>query len=110
MSLAQNVVQIIEGAAVREAFARVRTVWLEIGQLSCVEPEAMRACFEAAARATPADGAALEIVEVAGRGRCPGCGAQCALAAREDACPDCGGYGLEVIAGTDLRVRELEVE
>jgi hydrogenase nickel incorporation protein HypA/HybF len=110
MSLAQSVIQIIEGAAARDAFSRVRTVWLEIGQLSCVEPEAMRACFAAAARQTPADGAALELVEVPGRGRCPACGSVAALAAREDACPGCGCYGLQVIAGTELRVTELEVE
>lgn len=110
MALAQSVVQIIEDAAVREAFRRVRTVWLEVGRLSCVEPEAMRSAFEVASRATPAEGAVLEIVELEGRGRCPGCGAEVALEAREDACPECGSYGLSVSAGTQLRVRELEIE
>jgi len=110
MSLAQSVVRIIEAAAAREAFGRVRTVWLEVGQLSCVEPEAVRVCFEVAARATPAAGAALELIEVPGRGRCPTCGSVAALGAREDACPSCGGYGLQVIAGAELRVKELEVE
>jgi hydrogenase nickel incorporation protein HypA/HybF len=110
LSLAQSVVAIIEDAAAREAFTRVRRVWLEVGQLSCVEPEAMRAGFEAVARDTRADGAVLELVAIPGRGRCPACGAESALAAREDACPSCGGYGLRPIAGTGLRVRELEVE
>lgn len=110
LSLAQSVVEIIENAAARDAFARVRRVWLEVGQLSCVEPEAMRASFEAVARETLAEGAALEIIAVPGRGRCPACGAVAALAAREEACPDCGSFGLQVIAGTALRLRELEVE
>jgi len=110
MALARNVVRIIEDAAAREAFGRVRAVWLEVGLLSCVEPEAMRASFEVASRRTAAEGATLEIVEVAGRARCPACGAVVALAAREDACPDCGSYGLAVVAGTELRVKELEVE
>jgi hydrogenase nickel incorporation protein HypA/HybF len=26
-----------------------------------------------------------------------------------DACPSCGGYPLQVTAGTDMRVKELEV-
>jgi hydrogenase nickel incorporation protein HypA/HybF len=110
LSLAQRVVEIIEDAAAREAFARVRRVWLEVGLLSCVEPAAMRAGFEAAARDTLAEGAALELIPVAGRGRCPACGTESALEAREDACPRCGGYGLRPIAGTALRLRELEVE
>lgn len=110
LSLAQSVIEIIQAAAAREAFSRVRRVWLEVGQLSCVEPEAMRAGFAAVARDTPAEGAVLELISIPARGRCPACGAVSALAAREDACPHCGGYGLRPIAGTELRLRELEVE
>ncbi|KPK03379.1 MAG: hydrogenase nickel incorporation protein HypA [Betaproteobacteria bacterium SG8_39] len=110
LSLAQSVIEIIENAAARDAFARVRKVWLEVGLLSCVEPDAMRASFEAVSRDTRAEGAVLELVAVPGRGRCPSCGTLSALAAREDACPSCGGYGLRPVAGTGLRVRELEVE
>jgi hydrogenase nickel incorporation protein HypA/HybF len=32
------------------------------------------------------------------------------VAARYDACPQCGGYAVEVTAGTEMRVKELEVE
>jgi hydrogenase nickel incorporation protein HypA/HybF len=110
LSLAQSVVEIVENAAAREAFLRVRRVWLEVGVLSCVEPEAMRASFEAVARGTLADGAVLELIRVPGRARCPTCGTVSPLEAREDACPSCGAYGLRPIAGTELRVRELEVE
>jgi hydrogenase nickel incorporation protein HypA/HybF len=110
LSLAQSVVQIIENAAARDAFLRVRRVWLEVGALSCVEPEAMRASFQAVARDTLAEGAVLELVRIPGRGRCPVCGALSPLAAREDACSSCGAYGLLPVAGTELRVRELEVE
>jgi len=110
LSLAQSVVEIIENAAARDAFLRVRRVWLEVGTLSCVEPEAMRASFEAVSRDTLAEGAALELVRVPGRGRCPACGVVSLIEAREDACPSCGGYGLQPVAGTELRLRELEVE
>ena len=41
MALAEGVLQLIEDAAQREIFARVTTIWLEIGQLSSVEPEAL---------------------------------------------------------------------
>lgn len=110
LSLAENVVHIIEQAAARDAFVRVRRVWLEVGMLSCVEPDAMRASFEAVARDTLAEGAVLELIRVPGRGRCPACGAVNPLEAREDACASCGAYGLRPVAGTELRLRELEVE
>jgi hydrogenase nickel incorporation protein HypA/HybF len=66
MTLAENVLQIVEDAARRESLRRVHTVWLEIGQISSVEPEAMRFCFDAVTRDSVAEGARLEIVTTAG--------------------------------------------
>ena len=109
MSLAESVREIIEEAAHTHGFKQVKTVWLEIGQLSCVEREAMRFCFDAAMKDSIAEGAQLEIVETAGRGRCPQCGSETPIATLYDACPQCGSYGMQVIAGDAMRVKELEV-
>jgi hydrogenase nickel insertion protein HypA len=65
MSLAEGVLQLIEDAARQQAFAKVQTVWLEIGQLSGVEPEAMAFCFDAVTRGSIAQGARLEIIRLA---------------------------------------------
>jgi hydrogenase nickel incorporation protein HypA/HybF len=108
MALAEEVLQIVEDAARREGFRRVRALWLEIGQLSSVEPEAMRFCFEAVARDSVADGAHLEIVAAAGRAWCETCAAPVALASLGDACPLCGGFRLRVTEGTQMRVQQLE--
>jgi hydrogenase nickel incorporation protein HypA/HybF len=110
MGLAESVVQIVQDYARREGFGRVKTVRLEVGRLSGVEMEAMRFCFDAAARTTPAEGARLEIVEVPGTAWCLRCSASVPLAARYDPCPHCGGYQLQVTGGTEMRVKELEVE
>ena len=110
MSLAESVLQIIEEAAVAQKFVRVKTVWLEIGQLSCVEQEAMRFCFDAAMQDSIAQGARLEIIEVAGTGWCETCACDVPLAALYEACPKCGGYGLNITGGDAMRVKELEVE
>ncbi|HET9701014.1 MAG TPA: hydrogenase maturation nickel metallochaperone HypA [Burkholderiales bacterium] len=110
MSLAEGVVQIVEDYARRENFRRVKTVWLEIGRLSGVETEAMRFCFEAATRDTVAEGAKLEMLETPGSAWCLQCSEPVAVQARHDACPRCGGYQLQVTGGTEMRVKELEVE
>jgi hydrogenase nickel incorporation protein HypA/HybF len=52
MSLTEGVVEILREEASRQGLARVRTVWLEIGALSGVEPEEMEFCFDAATRGT----------------------------------------------------------
>ena len=110
MALAENVLEIVEQARGRDGFHRVRTLRLEIGQLASVEPDAMRFCFEAAARGSVAAGANLEIVEIAGAAWCDVCARRVALAELGAACPRCGGYRLRVVEGAEMRVKELEVE
>ena len=110
MSLAEGVLQIIEDSAKEQNFSRVKSVWLEIGQLSSVEPEAMRFCFDAVVKGSLADGAKLEIVIVDGGGQCMNCGQMVRIEQVHDACPACGGFPVEPTAGTDMRITELEVE
>ena len=109
MSLTESVVDILREEATRQGFSRVRTVWLEIGVLSGVEPEAMEFCFDVVTRGTLAEGAQLEIVRMPGRGWCPNCEKTVALAERFGTCPECGGYRVRMTGGDEMRVRELEV-
>ena len=110
MSLAEGIVQLIEEAAVREGFSRVKLVAIEIGQLSMVEPEALAFCFDAVARGSIAEGARLEIENVPGRGVCLQCGTAAEIENLYDPCPGCGVFGLRITGGTEMRVKELEVD
>lgn len=110
MSLAENVLQIVEETARREGAQRVNTVILEIGRLSAVEPEALRFCFEAVARDSLAAHAVLQIVEVPGSAWCLDCATTVPVEERYATCPRCHGHALQLTAGTDMRVREIEIE
>jgi hydrogenase nickel incorporation protein HypA/HybF len=110
MALAASVLDIVEDYARREAARRVRSVRLAIGRLSNVEIEAIRFCFDAVTRGSVADSAVLNIEEIPGVGWCMECAAQVPLASASEACPLCGGYQLTVTGGTEMQVRELEVE
>jgi hydrogenase nickel incorporation protein HypA/HybF len=110
MSLAEGVLQLIEDAARQQGFSRVTAVWLEIGQLSGVEVEAMRFCFDAVTRDSVADGARLEIVETPGSGWCMVCAKTVPMREVFGECPECGSHQMQVGAGTEMRVKELEVE
>lgn len=110
MSLAEGVLQIVEDAARSQGFVRVKTVILEIGQLAAVETEAMRFCFDAVTRGSIADGAVLEIVDLPGQGWCMKCAATVEITEQFGACPQCGSYQVQATGGTEMRVKELEVE
>ncbi|WP_374240387.1 hydrogenase maturation nickel metallochaperone HypA [Zoogloea sp.] len=110
MSLAEGIRQIVEEAGRERGFRKVRTVVLEIGQLAAVEPDSLRFCFDLVMRGSVAEGAALQIDRLSGRGWCPQCAETVPIAALYDACPRCGGYRVEATGGTGMRVKELEIE
>ena len=106
LSIAESVVEAVRE---RTGDARIARVFLGIGKLSCIEPEAVRFCFELCARGTSVQGAALEIDEVAGRARCRGCGAEDVEI--EGAIPlcRCGSADLQVVAGERMLVTAVEI-
>jgi hydrogenase nickel incorporation protein HypA/HybF len=110
MSLAEGVLQLIEDAAREQAFSRVTAVWLEIGELAGVEVEAMKFCFDAVTRDSIAAGARLEIIATPGSGWCMECAVTVPLGEVFGACPRCGRHRVQVTGGTEMRVKELEVE
>jgi len=110
MSLAESVLEIIQDAARSQNFQRVRSVTLEIGKLSAVEPEAMLFCFDAVTRGTLAEGADLEIIETPGAAICLACGADVAMQERYGTCPACGSAHLQLTAGDQMRVKDMVVE
>lgn len=110
MSLAEGVLQLVEDTARRESAHRVKLVVLEIGRLSSVEPEAIRFCFEAVTHGGIAQGAALEIIAVPGAGWCMPCAETVAMEELYGACPKCGSHQVQPTGGTEMRVKEIEIE
>lgn len=110
MSLAEGVLRLLDEQAAAQRFERVLTIWLEIGELSTVDPESLRFCLEAIKKDTVAAAAKLEIIRVPGQAFCMDCGKPVRVAQRYDSCPECGGGSLQVTGGEEMRVKELEVE
>lgn len=86
----------------------VKRVTLEIGRLSAIMPDAVRFCFDICAKGTIVEGANLEIREIAGLGKCKACGGEIELIQPFGRCT-CGSSDLQIIAGEELKVKELEV-
>jgi hydrogenase nickel incorporation protein HypA/HybF len=110
MSLSQGMLELIEEGARREGFAKVKTVWLEIGRLATVEAEALRFCFDVVTRGSCAEGAQLVIEHTPGQAWCLACDSSVVIEATLADCPKCGSARLQVTGGSDMRIKELEVE
>lgn len=110
MALAEGMLEIVESTARANGATKVKRVWLEIGALSHVAPDALLFCFDAVTRGSLAEGATLEIIATPGEGWCLDCSKTVAVGERFGPCPECGGYHVQVTSGEDMRVKELEVD
>lgn len=109
VSLAVEIVRMVEASASREHFTRVSTLRLEAGALAGVEVSALRFALEATAPGSCLDGARIEIEEPTGLAWCARCAAEVVIDSRADPCPRCGGYPVQVTGGGELRVLDLVV-
>jgi hydrogenase nickel incorporation protein HypA/HybF len=105
LGITRNIVSI---CGERAGGRRVSRVKLEIGQLSAVVPEAIRFCFDVVSQGSPVEGARLEIVEIAGLGRCRRCRLSVELTSHSYRCQACQSLDVELIAGDELSIKEME--
>ncbi|MGB0867337.1 MAG: hydrogenase maturation nickel metallochaperone HypA, partial [Granulosicoccaceae bacterium] len=87
MSLCESIVQTLDEQASQQQFQRVKRVWLVVGQLACVEPEALQFCFSVVCKNTLAEGSELLIEREQADAWCMQCCAPVEIQSRESACP-----------------------
>jgi hydrogenase nickel incorporation protein HypA/HybF len=109
MSLCESILDILKAQAVADRFSRVKRVRVDIGPLSCVEPEALRFGFDVVMKGSLAEGAVLEIARPPAEALCLSCFRTVPVKERFDSCPECGSEALQVTSGEELKIRELEV-
>ncbi len=107
MSITHGIIDLcIEHAGGR----RIRSLEVEIGALGSVVAEAIEFCFEACSLETLMEGAKLTIIRIPGMGRCQECGKETPLEELYAPCRHCGSNRVTIVAGEELRVREIEVD
>lgn len=107
LSLAGGLVDLVEEHARRNAMPRVHRVFVELGALAAVEPEALRTAFSFARMGACAQ-AELELDLVPASAHCPDCAGTTQVSSRFDACPACGGTRLAISGGDQMRLTHLE--
>jgi hydrogenase nickel incorporation protein HypA/HybF len=100
---------IVEAVCEVAGEARVTRVLLEIGSLSGVATDSIRFCFDLCAKSTALEGALLQIHDVEARARCCECNAEF-LAENSIAFCACGSAKVEILAGRELRIKEVELQ
>lgn len=116
LSIATSLVESVLEFATTPPPKRVLKVLMQIGELTCVEPEQLQFCYSAVIKDTPLADSTLEIERVPARVVCPHCGYSGAPKYWEDAlaaapvatlqCPTCG-KAVETTNGHDCTIRTI---
>jgi hydrogenase nickel incorporation protein HypA/HybF len=110
MGIAQNILEIAVEAANKEGATKITRIDLVAGELRGLVPMQLTFCFSIVAKDTIASGAYLNVEEVPVTARCQDCNADFAVKEYEYLCPKCGSVKIQVTGGTELRVKDIEVE
>jgi hydrogenase nickel incorporation protein HypA/HybF len=105
LAIAENIVQAVQ---TQTGDRTVRSVRLQVGQLSGVLTDALTFSFELATSGTPLEGAQLVIDEPGGRLHCRTCGHDVGRSDLLLLC-ECGSADVEVTAGRELALLSVEV-
>jgi len=110
MSIAASVLDAVRAETGRHAGARAVKVGLRIGELSGVEPESLRFCFEVLVSGSDLDPLALDLEFVPRRNRCRDCGAVFPVVDYNFLCGACGSANTEPAGGDEMELKYLELE
>ena len=109
LSLAEDMLTMIQQRAETQQFKTVSKVCLEIGSLSHVEADDMIFCFDAVMAGTLVEGAQLEIIHTQAQGQCRQCRHISEVEHLYDPCPKCGEFGVDIVTGDHVRIKSLAV-
>ena len=110
IGIASSILEAVECEARRRPDSRVIAVGVRIGELSCVDKDALEFAFEALTRETPLEHLKLEVQWCPRRQRCLACGEEYAVVDFRLDCPKCGGTRSTCVSGTELEIAYLELE
>jgi len=109
LSIAQNVLDIVHQYVPAEDRHRIATVGMNVGELSGVVVDSLEFCFTAITSDTPMREARLKVVEIPLQARCRSCAAAFRVEHSQFSCPSCGSTDLEITAGRELQVTDIEL-
>ena len=109
MSIAQNLISIIQEEMLKNNAKVLGSVRLNIGQMSAIVPDALSFCFKVATADTALEGARLIIDIIPLKGYCQSCDKTFEIKDYAFFCPSCNSSEIKTVSGQDLSIVEIEV-
>jgi hydrogenase nickel incorporation protein HypA/HybF len=109
LSIAQSLVETIRETVAAHPGSRVTRVGVRVGELSGVQPDALRFSFDVIIRGSELEHAELDIERVGLRQHCEACAKDFPVVEFTLICPDCGAP-TRAVSGDELQMTYVELE
>jgi hydrogenase nickel incorporation protein HypA/HybF len=109
MSIAQSLIGVLREEMAKHHVRSLRSVRLNVGQMTAIVPSALSFCFEVASAGTELEGTRLIMDIIPLRGLCQACQMEFEIKDYAFVCPFCQSTRVETIAGRDLSIVDMEV-
>ncbi len=110
MSIAQSLIDIARNEMEKHGVTVLKSVRVQIGQLSAIVPDSLSFCFNVMTSGTDLEGAELIMEIIPLRGACRTCKREFEIKDYAFLCPDCGSTEIDAVSGQELSIVDLEVE
>jgi hydrogenase nickel incorporation protein HypA/HybF len=110
LPVTQGMLSIALEHAAKAGAKKITAINLTIGEMSGIVDDSVQFYFDIVSQDTPAQGAVLNFDRVPALFRCRACGESFSLDSYQWACPHCGEWSVEIIAGREFYVNSIEVE
>ena len=110
MGIANSVLDAVRTEMGRHPGTYPCKVGVRIGEMSAIDPESLRFCFEAMIQGTDLESLELGIEVCPRRHRCQVCAREFVVRDYDSRCPQCASLETACISGDELELAYLEVE
>jgi hydrogenase nickel incorporation protein HypA/HybF len=110
MSIAQSLIDIVRDEMGKHDVTVLKSVRIQIGQLSAIVPDSLSFCFNIMTSGTDLEGAELMMEIIPLRGVCKTCKVEFEIKDYAFECPECGSPKIDTISGQELSILDMEVE
>lgn len=102
-----HIINKVEGIARENQLAEIEALVLQVGELSSVVPQYIRACYPAAVYGTILENTVLEIEMLPANALCQSCKQVYNVVEHRRICPSCGSEEFELLCGREFNIKEI---
>lgn len=110
LSIASNLIDIVNQATEGQDVSRVTTLRIVIGEMSTVVPDSLRFAFQVVSKGTIAEDARIDFEKKPLIGRCRDCGKEFHVEEYVFQCPGCRSARVKIVSGREFLLESIDCE